>query len=98
MAKNPTLSDLRKAGTVTSFEIVAAVDAYIINPAAGPYRFASGHSLDIATVIGSSAEFAGMAARTGPKEKTFRTAVTTVAMRAEVMLPYPGLGQPRRPA
>ena len=87
MARHPTLSDLRKAGTVTSLEIVAAVDAYIINPAAGPYRFASGHSLDIATVVGSSAEFAGMLARPGPKEKTFRTAVTTVAMVAQLTPP-----------
>jgi hypothetical protein len=87
MARNPTLSDLRKAGTVTSLEIVAVVDAFIINPGAEPYRFASGHSVDIRKAVGASPEFAEMAARSGPKEKTFRTAVTTVAMSAEVTLP-----------
>lgn len=47
-ATRPTLADLREAGTVTSLEIVAAIDAYIRNPAAGPYRFANGYSLDLA--------------------------------------------------
>ena len=46
-----TLADLRKAGIVSSFEIVAAIDAYMRDPAAGPYRFASGHSLDIAAIV-----------------------------------------------
>ena len=77
-----TLTDLRKAGTITSLEIVAAVDAYIRDPGAGPYRFASGHSLDIAAAVASSGEFAELAARSGPKEKTLRTAVTTIAMTA----------------
>jgi hypothetical protein len=86
-AKPLTLADLRKAGTITSVEIVAAIDAYVTNPAAGPYRFASGHSIDIAKAVEASPDFAEMVARPGPKEKTFRTAVTTVAMRAEVMLP-----------
>ena len=86
-AKPLTLTDLRKTGTVTSVEIVAAIDAYVTHPAAGPYRFASGHSIDIAKAVKASLEFVEMVARSGPKEKTFRTAVTTVAMSAEVMLP-----------
>jgi len=86
-AKPCTLADLRKAGTITSLEIVGAVDAYIRDPAAGPYHFASGHSLDIATAVASSSEFAEMAARSGPKEKAFRTAVTTIAMTAVTARP-----------
>jgi hypothetical protein len=86
-AKPLTLTDLRKAGTITSVEIVAAIDAYVTDPAAGPYRFASGHCIDIAKAVEASPEFAEMAARTGPKEKTLRTAVTTVAMSAEVIPP-----------
>lgn len=50
-----TLADLRKAGIVSSFEIVAAIDAYMRDPAAGPYRFASGHSLEIAASSSLSA-------------------------------------------
>jgi hypothetical protein len=87
VAKSLTLTDLRKAGTVTGVEIVAAIDAYVTNPALGPYCFASGHSLDIAKAIEASTEFAKMAARSGPKEKTLRLAVTTAAMSAEVNLP-----------
>jgi hypothetical protein len=79
-----TLADLRKAGTITSSEIVAAVDAYVHNPAAGPYRFASGHSLDIAAAVATSEEFAKMVARPGPREKVFRTAVATAAMSARL--------------
>jgi hypothetical protein len=86
-AKHLTFADLRKAGTITSVEIVAAIDAYVTNSTTGPYCFASGHSVDIAKAINASCEFAKMVARSGPKEKTFRAAVTTVAMRAEVIQP-----------
>ena len=79
-AEHLTLADLREAGSVTSLEIVAAIDAYIRNPAAGPYRFANGYSLDLAPALKASPAFAEMVVRPGPKEKTFRTAVTTVAM------------------
>lgn len=87
--KLSTLADLRKAGTIDSLEIVAAVDADIRDPAAGPYRFASGHSLDIAAAVASSSEFAEMAARPGPKGKTFRAAVATIAMTVRPNLTRP---------
>lgn len=86
-ATRPTLADLREAGTVTSLEIVALIDAYIRNPTAGPYRLANGYSLDLATALEASPEFIEMVARPGPKEKTFRTAVTTAAMTAHLTLP-----------
>ena len=79
-SERPTLADLRKAGTINSFEIVAAVDAYVHNSSSGPYRFASGHSIDIAAAIAASSEAAEMMARSGPKEKTFRNAVTAIVM------------------
>ncbi|MET0527267.1 MAG: hypothetical protein ABW003_02800 [Microvirga sp.] len=79
-AERPTLADLRKAGTITSFEIVAAVDAYVHNSSSGPFRFASGHSIDIAAAIATSSEATEMMARSGPKEKTFRNAVTAIVM------------------
>ena len=86
-AQPSTLADLRTAGIITSQEIVAAVDAYMRDPAAGLYRFPSGHGLDIAAAVAASADFEAMAARPGPKEKTLRTAVTMVAMAARLTLP-----------
>jgi len=41
----PTIADLRRAGRISSYEIVAAIDAYMDNPAVGPYRFTSDHAL-----------------------------------------------------
>ena len=84
-----TLADLRKAGTIDSLEIVAAVDAYIRDPAAGPYHFASGRSLDIAAAVASSSEFTEMAARSETKEKIFRTAVATIVMTMQPTLTRP---------
>lgn len=86
-ANRPTLADLRTSGVITSLEIVAAIDAYILRPAAGPYRFANGYSLDLAAALEASPEFAEMVARPGPKEKTFRTAVTIIAMKAQLAEP-----------
>ncbi|MCJ2134966.1 hypothetical protein MKK69_13000 [Methylobacterium sp. J-026] len=42
-----TLADLRKAGVVTSQEIIGAIDVYLRDPMAGPYRFDSGHPITI---------------------------------------------------
>jgi hypothetical protein len=86
-AKHLILADLHKAGTITSVEIVAPIDAYVTNSAAGPYYFASGHGINITKAIEASPEFAKLMARSGPKKKTFRTAVTTVVLSADVILP-----------
>ena len=83
-AKTPTLADLRKAGTISSSEIVAAVDAYMRDPTAGPYRFAAGYSLDIAATMAASPVAAEMMDRPGPVAKTKRLAVTTVIMALPV--------------
>ena len=48
MAEPSTTADLRRAGVISSQEVVEAIDAYLLDPTAGSYRFASGHSLDIA--------------------------------------------------
>lgn len=68
-AEPPTVADLRKAGIISSQEVFAAIDAYMHNPNAGPYRFASGHSLDIAALVNASQAFA-MLERSGPHEKS----------------------------
>ncbi|MCJ2069749.1 hypothetical protein MKK75_13275 [Methylobacterium sp. J-030] len=82
-----TLADLRKAGIITSQEIVAAIDGYLRDPAAGPYRFASGHSIDIAALVALKLSREEIRDRAGPQEKTFRTAVAAVVMAAHPTLP-----------
>jgi len=83
----PTIADLRRAGRIGSQEIVAAIDAYMRNPAAGPYRFASGHSLDVAALVASAISPAEVANRAGPQEKAFRNAVAVVVMAAHPATP-----------
>jgi hypothetical protein len=45
------LSDLWKASEVTDQEIDAAVDAYLANQKAGPFRFAAGYEIDVAAAV-----------------------------------------------
>ena len=80
-AEPSTLADLRKAGVITSREIVAAIDAYMLNPAAGAYRFPSGHSLDLASIVDATPALR-CTERAGPKEKTFRNALAVAIMAA----------------
>ena len=81
MAGLPTVADLRRVGTINSQEIVAAIDAYMRDPAAGPYRFASGHSLDLSALVSASPAFV-MVERSGPQEKGFRTVLAAAIMAA----------------
>ncbi|SFM61418.1 hypothetical protein [Methylobacterium pseudosasicola] len=83
----PTVADLRRSGRISSHEIVAAIDMYMRDPAAEPYRFTSGHSLDIAALVASSISPAEVANRAGPQEKTFRNAVAAVVMAAHPTAP-----------
>jgi hypothetical protein len=86
-AKPSTLADLRNAGIITSTEIVSAIDHFVRNPAAPPYRFASGHTLDVAGIL--AAEMAGeaLAERSILQEKTFRTKVAAAIMAAHPVMP-----------
>ena len=81
----PTLADLRKAGIITSQEIVAAIDLYLRDPVAGPYRFASGHSIDIAALVNAAPAFEAVD-RSGPQEKAFRTVLAAAVMSAHPTL------------
>ena len=77
-----TLADLRRAGIVHSQEIVAAIDAYMLDPAAGPYRFASGHSLDVLALVGPMLDRVEFTGQPGPQEKAYRTKVAAIIMAA----------------
>lgn len=83
----PTLANLRKAGTISSTEIVAAVDLYMRDPETGPYRFASGHSVDIAAAVAASPEISEFKDKPSPQGKTFRNAVTAAVMGAVAETP-----------
>ena len=82
-----TIADLRKAGRISSHEIVTAIDLYVRDPAAGPYRFASGHSLDVAALVASTVDPTEVANGAGPQEKTFRNAVAAADMAARPTAP-----------
>ncbi|MCJ2092989.1 hypothetical protein MKK67_10830 [Methylobacterium sp. J-072] len=79
-----TIADLRKNGTINSQEIVAAIDAYLRDPAAGPYRFASGHSVDLAALVNATPAFEAVD-RSGPQEKAFRTVLAAIVMSAQAI-------------
>ncbi|QGY03550.1 hypothetical protein MMSR116_17895 [Methylobacterium mesophilicum SR1.6/6] len=78
----PTVADLRKVGRIKSQEIVAAIDFYLRDPTAGPYRFASGHRLDVAAIVASAISLEQVAHRSGPQENAFRIALATAVMAA----------------
>ncbi|WP_267427565.1 hypothetical protein [Methylobacterium sp. GC_Met_2] len=77
----PTVADLRKVGIIASHEVVAAIDAYMRDPGIRPYRFASGHSLDVAALVNASPAFA-MVGQSGRRETTFRTVLAAAIMSA----------------
>ena len=47
----PTTSDLFKAKTVTDDEVTAAVDVFMRDATVSMFRFASGHTLDLAAAV-----------------------------------------------
>ena len=80
-ARPSTLADLRGAGIINSQEIVAAIDTYMRDPEAGPYRFPSGHTLDIAAIVEATPSLK-REERAGPQEKTFRNGLAAAIMSA----------------
>lgn len=85
-ARSSTLADLRRAGIVTSQEIVAAIDVYVRDPAAGPYCFHSGHSLDLAAIVSATPTLARVE-RARLQDKTFRNGLATAIMAAQPIAP-----------
>ena len=81
MAEPPTVADLRRAGRISSQEVVAAIDAYMRDPAAGPYRFASGHTLDLKVLVAASPAFVSVD-RSRPLDAGIRTALAAAIMAA----------------
>jgi hypothetical protein len=76
-----TVAELRKAGIISSREVVAAINAYMRAPSARPYRFASGHTLNLAALVNASQVFA-TAGRSRPLDAGIRTALAAAIMAA----------------
>lgn len=53
MAKEPppTVGDLRRKAVIMDAEIAEAVEAYLGNPKAATFEFASGHVLDVTAAV-----------------------------------------------
>jgi hypothetical protein len=79
MAEPPTVADLRKAGRISSQEVVAAIDTYMRDPTIGPYRFASGHTLDLAALVAAMPTFATVD-RSRPLDAGIRSALAAAIM------------------
>ncbi|MCJ2097257.1 hypothetical protein [Methylobacterium sp. E-046] len=77
----PTVADLRRAGRISSQEVVAAIDAYMRDPAAELYRFASGHSLDVAALVDASPALEKVG-RSRPLDAGIRTVLAAAIMAA----------------
>lgn len=65
LSKGPVVADLRRDGIVTAGEIKRAALAYLADPTCEPFRFESGHTVDVAAAVARHAATAG--ALTNPK-------------------------------
>lgn len=90
MAKGPapTISDLRRKAVITDAEISAATDAFLLDRKAKPYRFESGHMLDVAAAVE-----AHRPAKAALAEKTIPDALRRTMVRTAVILATPDGGQ-----
>lgn len=82
-----TVADLRETGIISTSEIVAAINHYVVDSTAGPYRFTSGHTIDVAAAVAASSEAFGFQNRRGPHEKVLRSAIATIVTTAQVPPP-----------
>ncbi|WP_267359355.1 MULTISPECIES: hypothetical protein [unclassified Methylobacterium] len=49
--ETPSVGDLRKAAVIANDEIDAAAYAYLATPKGDPFRFSSGHEIDLAAAV-----------------------------------------------
>ncbi|MHB2208527.1 hypothetical protein [Methylobacterium sp. CM6257] len=81
----PTIGDLRRAAEITDQEIDAAVEAYLADPKAEPFRFASGHQIDVAAAV--DAHQPARAAAADPDQT--RRFVKWTMIRTAILLAHP---------
>ncbi len=74
---NQTVGDLRRKAIVTDDEITAATDAYLADSKGGPFRFGSGHKLDLGKAVDAHRPAKAAVAEKGMKEAYRRTMIRT---------------------
>jgi len=86
MAKEPpqTIADLRRKAIVSDKEISAATDAFLADRKAEPYRFDSGHVIDVAAAVEAHRPSKGALA-----DKTIPVALQRTMVRTAVILATP---------
>lgn len=84
MAKEPpqTIGDMRRKAVVTDKEIAAAVEAYLADPKAPPFQFASGHVLDVSAAVSEHRQAKTILAGKGSSDAFRRTMVRTAVILA----------------
>ena len=84
MAKEPpqTIGDMRRKAIVTDKEIAAAIEAYLADPKAKPFQFASGHTLDVGAAVDGHPPAKAALAGKGTSDTFRRTMVRTAVILA----------------
>lgn len=84
MAKEPpqTIGDMRRKAIVTDSEIAEAVEAYLANPKAATFQFASGHVLDVTAAVNDHRQAKAILADKGANDAFRRTMVRTAVILA----------------
>ncbi len=84
MASGPkqTVSDLRRKAVVTRGEISAAIDAYLADPLGKPFKFESGHTLDVAAAVEAYRPARAALAERGMREAIRQTMIWTAVFLA----------------
>jgi hypothetical protein len=77
-----TVGDLRRKAIVTDDEITAAADAYLADPNGGPFRYGSGHKLDLDAAVDAHRPAKAAVAVKGMKEAYQRTMIRTAIILA----------------
>ena len=88
MAKEiSSVGDLRRKSEVTDAEIDAAVDAYMANRQAEPFRFASGYEIDVAAAV-----YAHQPSKAAVHDKDRAAKFKWAMVRTAVLLAHPVRG------
>lgn len=53
MAENPTTSELYKAKSILEADVVAAVEAFMVDPTTTAFLFGDGYQIDLADAVSS---------------------------------------------
>lgn len=78
-----TIGQLRQDGVVTNAEIAAAVEAYLVNRKMPPFRFESGHVLDVAAAVNAHRQARAVMTEWEATEVYRRTIVRTAVILAK---------------